>query len=546
MEPNEIQKIYDQKRRELVEYLTDSLSNILLGEKLPLDVVNAETGEIIIPANRKITKALLRELAMIHDRVENDPSPIRNKIREIVGSYEHKFAELELERERLIEQTAAYQPVIELAKRAENGDAQAQYDLGNLYYRGNALLWKDRQKAKALFHAAAKQQHVQAQISLGDCYAEEGEGEALEWYCKAVEQKSVNALTRLGDYNSNRWLEFRHRDWAVGVEPFREAVRWYCKVIEQGDVDGHAHYELAQLCSAFRQPADTRYSFARLCSEYLKPAVGDWHDFDRVQFRLALHLYYSAAKQAHPGAQAALGDRWAEGRELWWRKYGISLDEYRAEPQKNGDVIEGETDVEVSFEVGETVKVADGPFQNQNGIVEAVDPERSKLRVSVTIYGRATPVELEYWEVEKYDESRQIEEDKAEAARWYRVAAEQDYPEAQRKLGTCYAEGWIVSEDYKENTEGYRNKQAAKWYRRAAEQGDIESLTELGDCYANGRGVMQSETQAAKYYRKAEAYEELGDLYARIGNKRAAAKSYRKAGLHWASSEIRDLGPKKT
>jgi DNA-directed RNA polymerase subunit beta len=52
-----------QEEGELTEQLTDSLSNILLGEKIPLDVVNAETGEIIIPANRKITKTLLRKLA---------------------------------------------------------------------------------------------------------------------------------------------------------------------------------------------------------------------------------------------------------------------------------------------------------------------------------------------------------------------------------------------------------------------------------------------------------------------------------------------------
>ena len=55
----------------------------------------------------------------------------------------------------------------------------------------------------------------------------------------------------------------------------------------------------------------------------------------------------------------------------------------------------------VSFEVGETVKVADGPFQNQSGVVEEIDPARGKLRVSVTIFGRTAPVELEYWQVER-------------------------------------------------------------------------------------------------------------------------------------------------
>ncbi|MGC8743351.1 MAG: DNA-directed RNA polymerase subunit beta [Verrucomicrobiia bacterium] len=105
----QIQDEYKQKKEELADQLTEALSNILLGEKIPLDVVNSETGEIIIPANRKITKTLLRKLALVYDKIEIDPSPIRNKINEIIAGFKRKFEEIEMQYEEELE-------------RAETGD----------------------------------------------------------------------------------------------------------------------------------------------------------------------------------------------------------------------------------------------------------------------------------------------------------------------------------------------------------------------------------------------------------------------------------------
>ncbi|MCE0484935.1 MAG: transcription termination/antitermination protein NusG [Methylacidiphilales bacterium] len=55
----------------------------------------------------------------------------------------------------------------------------------------------------------------------------------------------------------------------------------------------------------------------------------------------------------------------------------------------------------VAFAIGDKVKVGDGPFQNQEGLIEAVDMDRGKLKVSVNMFGRSTSLELEYWQVDK-------------------------------------------------------------------------------------------------------------------------------------------------
>jgi transcriptional antiterminator NusG len=56
--------------------------------------------------------------------------------------------------------------------------------------------------------------------------------------------------------------------------------------------------------------------------------------------------------------------------------------------------------IKISFEKGDTVKIKEGPFENFDGVVDEVQPQKGIVKVIVTIFGRATPVELEYWQVE--------------------------------------------------------------------------------------------------------------------------------------------------
>ena len=120
---------------------------------------------------------------------------------------------------------------------------------------------------------------------------------------------------------------------------------------------------------------------------------------ERVDLETGRH-YLDSNKKPVPSVTTVLSgtSKSADGLIQWRNRVGDEEAE-----RILGQVKEGVESIvsTISFEVGETVKVADGPFASFNGIVEEVDADRSRLKVAVSIFGRATPVELEYTQVEK-------------------------------------------------------------------------------------------------------------------------------------------------
>ncbi|MDD4102400.1 MAG: DNA-directed RNA polymerase subunit beta, partial [Kiritimatiellae bacterium] len=94
-EVRDVEEERKKKRIALEDELTTALSNILLGEKIPLDVLDVESNEIIIPANRKITKTLLAKLAKAHNHIQIENSPVQQKIEEIINGFRPKFEDLD-------------------------------------------------------------------------------------------------------------------------------------------------------------------------------------------------------------------------------------------------------------------------------------------------------------------------------------------------------------------------------------------------------------------------------------------------------------------
>jgi TPR repeat protein len=297
-------------------------------------------------------------------------------------------------------------------KNAEQGNAQAQFNLGWAYSTGKGAP-KDDAEAVKWYRKAAEQGLANAQNNLGLAYftgagVTKDYAEAVKWYRKAAEQGLAQAQNNLG------WAYFT----GAGVtKDYAEAVKWYRKAAEQGlATNAQTQFNLGW----------AYYNGAGVTKDYAE----------------AVKWYRKAAEQGLAQSQADLGVCYQNGT-------GVPKDHDQAvkwlrKAAEQGNAI-GQGGLGVAYYYGTGVP---------QDYAEAIKWYRKAAE-----QGNATGqsgLGLAYYD------GAGVPKDYDEAVKWYRKAAEQGYANAQNNLGWAYYNGTGVPKDYDE---------AVKWYRKAAEQG---------------------------------------------------------------------------
>jgi TPR repeat protein len=345
------------------------------------------------------------------------------------------------------------QLITRLQRVAEQGDANAQYNLGKYYYNGDTIK-RDYEQAVYWYKQAAEQDNADAQYNLGKCY-EYGYGveknceQATYWYKKAVcywkrlaEQGEVEAQYKLG-------LCYRLGN---GVEKDdKQVVYWYKKAAEQGFIV--AQYELG-FCYFNAMGVDKDYDISVYW--YKKAAEQDY-----MQAQYNLGSFYDPLKY--------YGERDSEQAVYWYSKAGDQGDRTACCRLADLYMIILKQYQKAIYWYIKSHRDCDGDIQYKIGVC--------------------------------YDKQSDYEQ----AVNWFKKVA---------KRGGVYAQ--CILSLYYENGKGVeKNKEQAEyWFNKAAEYGAIFRQYCLGECYYKGQGIEQDYKKAISYYNKVVEKEYMYILYA--------------------------------
>ena len=419
----------------------------------------------------------------------------------------------------------------ELKKAAEQGDADAQCNLGLCYAKGDGV---ERNPTEAIkwWRKAAEQKNVKSQCNLGLCYLH-GDGiernptEAIKWFRKAAEQGYVGAQFILGlcyaqgdgveknlteavklwrksaEQGYDRALYFLGMCYAHGLYGFEidkeKAINIWEKVAEQGNAE--MQFRISREFSMLRY---TQKSIKWTIKAAEQGHVEAQYELGKCYYdgngvakspKEAVRWYQKAAEQGHVEAQYELGKCYYDGdgvskspREVvkWWRKAAA----------------------QGHFMAKKKLLTNDPEYYRKEA--EQGDKE-AQYKLGI-IYFRGGCVDKDYSEAEKWlreaaeqgkvDAQRFLtvyysgvlkgtKRDSEEYLKWNRKLAERGDKEKQYILGLCYSLGKDVDKDYTE---------AVKWMRKSAEQGYVEAQYMLGKYYYRGEGVIQNNIKAYAWF----------------------------------------------
>jgi len=372
-----------------------------------------------------------------------------------------------------------FEDFADIKAKADKGDVDAQFNLGILYTKKGTS--QNFPEAVKCFHLAAERGHAKAQANLGVAYhygfgVPKDEKEAVKWYRLAADQKHAGAQCNLGLY-------------CYKAKDYREAVKWYLLAANQGHAP--AQYSLG-LCYAngFGVPKDEKEAvkWYRLAAEQgdAEAQFNLGHRYYHAEdYTEAVKWYRLAADQEVDRAQLMLGVCYGAGLGVP-ENYTTAMEwACKAAAQGNADA------KELLTELGVPIQNDIARKSDTESDVASVAFHDIKAKAAKGDVGTQILLGIYYGALLNYQE----------AAKWYRMAAEQRNAEAQYNLGNYYLRGQGVPQN---------DSEAAKWYRLAAEQGHVKAQYNLGLCYGTGIGVSVDYEMSHSWMLKAAAQGHAG------------------------------------
>lgn len=392
---------------------------------------------------------------------------------------------------------------LSLEQKARRGNAEAQYQLGQMYHIGDKMQ-QSHTKAVEWWEKAAKKGLAKAQLSLGNAYmegegVEQSEKTAIEWWKKAAEKGLAEAQYKLG---------FAHSA-GMGVEQsHKKAVEWWKKSAEKGFAKAQFSLGNAYLDGVGVEQSDEKAvfwwekAFAQGNADAQQNL--DYYYEQRNNTTKAFEWFKKAAKQGNAKAQFNLGLMYEAGKgveqskrkSLYWYNKATQQNHIQAKTHlgtilyydefldKDKVHYEGITDGEMAFDLlQEPAQNGDKEAQYLLGMLNKIGffAKNTNIKHYVNYLDENGNLEFPKNINDEGLSPGRVYDNPEDAIKFFKAAAEQGHPKAQHELGIIYYEGGLVTQMHGDYEIEKFYSQAIEWLQKACDNGVTEACEKLNE-----------------------------------------------------------------